>query len=166
MEGAISLMEGDDMYLRITLAALHLIALGLGLGAVIQRGSALRESPTPSSLKRVFRHDAMWGIAALLWLSTGLWRLLGEIEKPLGYYFQNHVFNAKMGFFVLIILLELSPAITLARWRRSVARGEPPELVASPGTARRLATISHIEALLVVLMVFAATIMARGLGTS
>ena len=30
--------------LRITLAGLHLIALGLGLGAVLARGTALRES--------------------------------------------------------------------------------------------------------------------------
>ncbi len=29
--------------LRVALAALHLIALGLGLGAVLTRGNALRE---------------------------------------------------------------------------------------------------------------------------
>lgn len=152
------------MYLRITLAALHLVALGLGLGAVIQRGSALREQPTHASLKRVFRHDATWGIAALLWLATGLWRLLAHTEKPLLYYMQNYAFFTKMGLFVLIILLELSPMVTLIRWRAAMARGEPPELVSSPGRARRLATISHIQALLVVLMVFAAVTMARGYG--
>ena len=152
------------MYLRIAQAALHLIALGLGLGAVIQRGSALREPPTHSSLRRVFRHDALWGIAALLWLATGLWRLLANVEKPLLYYMQNYAFFTKMGFFVLIVLLELSPMVTLMKWRRAMARGEPPELVSSPDKARRLASISHFQALLVVLMVFAAVTMARGYG--
>jgi uncharacterized membrane protein len=34
--------------------------------------------------------------------------------------------------------------------------------VAVPGTARAIATISHVQALLVVVMVFAAAAMARG----
>ena len=52
--------------LQVGLAALHLIALGLGLGAVIQRGTALREIPDVLSMRRVFRADTLWGIAALL----------------------------------------------------------------------------------------------------
>jgi putative membrane protein len=152
------------MTLRIALAAFHLIALGLGLGAVIQRGVALREPATAASLRRAFRADAMWGIAALLWLSTGLWRLLDGTEKPLGYYMQNHVFFGKMGLFLVILALEIMPAVTLARWRRALARGDAPETIAAPATTRRIATISHIEALLVVLIVFAAVSMARGLG--
>jgi uncharacterized membrane protein len=66
--------------LRITLAALHLIALGLGLGAVIARGTALRESPSNAALRRAFRSDSTWGFAALLWIVTGLWCLLDGID--------------------------------------------------------------------------------------
>src|SRR3982750_4743263 len=79
--------------LRITLAALHLVALGLGLGAVIARGTALRESPSNAALRRAFRSDSTWGIAALLWIATGLWRLLSGMEKPTGYYVKNPVFH-------------------------------------------------------------------------
>lgn len=75
--------------LRLTLAAVHLIALGLGLGAVLARGTALRETPTRDSLRRPFRADTLWGIAAALWISTGLWRVLGETEKTAGFYFAN-----------------------------------------------------------------------------
>lgn len=152
------------MLLRIALAAFHLIALGLGLGAVIQRGVALREPATAASLRRAFRADAMWGIAALLWVSTGLWRLLAGTEKPPGYYLGNHVFWGKMGLFLLILALEIMPAVALVRWRRALARGDAPEAIAAPAAARRIATISHVQALLVVLMVFAAVSMARGLG--
>ena len=67
--------------LRVVLAALHLIALGLGLGAVLTRGNALREPVSSGSLRRALRADTLWGVAAGLWLATGLWRLFGATEK-------------------------------------------------------------------------------------
>ena len=152
--------------LRITLAALHLIALGLGLGAVIARGTALRESPSNAALRRAFRSDSTWGFAALLWIGTGLWRLLEGIEKPRAYYLTNPVFHAKMGLFLLILLLELWPMMTLLRWRRSFSAGESAERLMTSGAGRRIATISHVEALVVVVMVFVAVALARGLGLS
>ena len=152
------------MILRLSLAALHLIALGLGLGAVIARGTALREVPTAGSLRRAFRADAMWGIAAGLWIVTGLWRWLGATEKATGYYLANHYFLGKMGFLVLILILEVLPMVTLIRWRMAMGRGEPAESVHHAGAAKRVAIISHVQALLVVLMVFFAAAMARGYG--
>jgi putative membrane protein len=152
--------------LRITLAALHLIALGLGLGAVIARGTALREPPSNAALRRAFRSDATWGFAALLWIVTGVWRLLEGIEKPTAYYLANPVFHAKMGLFLLILLLELWPMLTLMRWRRTFSAGESAERLMTSGPGRRIATISHIEALLVVAMVFVAVALAKGFGSA
>ena len=91
--------------LRISLAALHLLALGIGLGAVISRGTALREPPSNAALRRAFRSDGLWGLAALLWVSTGPWRWLAGIEKPSGYYLTNPVFHAKLGLFLVILIL-------------------------------------------------------------
>jgi putative membrane protein len=109
--------------LRITLAALHLVALGIGLGAVWARARGLGARPLDrASVRRVFAADGWWGVAAVLWLGTGLWRLLAGTEKATAYYVANHIFLAKMGFFVAILLLELWPAITLVRWRRVAAR--------------------------------------------
>jgi putative membrane protein len=150
--------------LRVTLAALHLLALGLGLMAVVMRGSALRESPTVQSLRRALRMDAFWGAAAALWLVTGLWRLFGATEKPTGYYFENHWFLAKMTLFVLIVALEIVPMLAMIRWRKALARGEAPESFVAAPAARRIAAIGHVQALLAVLMVFAAAAMARGYG--
>ena len=150
--------------LRITLAALHLLALGLGLGAVISRGTALREPASNAALRRAFRSDGLWGLAAVLWVSTGLWRWLAGIEKPAGYYTTNPVFHTKLGLFLLILGLELWPAITLLRWRRSFAAGESAERLMNTGAGRRIAVISHVEALLVVAIIFLAVTMARGYG--
>ena len=150
--------------LRLILAALHLIALGLGLGAVIARGTALREAPTAGSLRRAFRADATWGIAAGLWITTGLWRWLAGIEKAPGYYMSNHFFLGKMGFLVMILVLEVLPMVTLIRWRKALAGGQPAEAVHDAAAGKRMAIISHVQALLVVLMVFFAAAMARGYG--
>ena len=152
--------------LRLALAGLHLIALGLGLGAVLSRGAALREVLAPGSLRRAFRADMIWGIAFGLWLVTGLWRLFGETEKTILYYMVNHVFFAKMGLLLLILALEIWPMITLIRWRGALRRGDAPETVVDVAAARRIAIISHIEATIVVVIVFAAVAMARGYGSS
>jgi putative membrane protein len=150
--------------LRITLAALHLIALGIGLGSVIARGSALREHLSPDVLRRVFRADTVWGIAAALWIITGLWRAIAGTEKSPMYYVSNDFFWAKMGMLLLVLALEIWPMLTLISWRKALARGAEPLQFGGSGAARRIALISDIEATLVALMVFAAVAMARGYG--
>jgi putative membrane protein len=149
------------MILRWILAALHLLALGIGLGAVWARGRALQGVLDTHELQRVFRADALWGGAAALWISTGVWRLLGGLEKSTSYYLQNHVFLTKMGLLLAILVLEVRPMVTLIRWRRASAMGHPLDAAA----ARSMATISFVQAGLVVLMVLAATAMARGIGS-
>lgn len=148
------------MITRWLAASFHLLALGIGLGAVWCRGRALRGPLDQPGLRRVFLADGAWGIAALLWLGTGLWRLLAGMEKSTGYYLQNHIFLGKMALFLLVVALEIWPMITLIRWRRRVARGEQPDTHTAPA----LAGISFLQAAIIVLMVFAATAMARGYG--
>ena len=150
--------------LRIALAALHLLALAIGFGAVVTRSAALRAFPlTGRDVKRAFKADSFWGLAAVLWLGTGLWRLLAGTEKATSYYLHNMLFNAKMGAFVLILLLEIAPMITLIRGRRLAARGgegwRPDD-----SRARRIALIGYLEATIVIAMIGLATAMARGLG--
>jgi putative membrane protein len=148
------------MTARWLAASLHLLALGIGLGAVWARGRALRSSLDAGTLRQVFLADTLWGLAAVLWISTGLWRLLAGLEKGTGYYLQNHLFMTKMALLALVLLLEIRPMITLIRWRKTVSRGEAPDTRAAPLLAR----ISFVQAWLIVLMVFAATAMARGMG--
>jgi putative membrane protein len=151
--------------LRITLAVLHLLALGIGLGAVYARGrSANRLGESPQALRATFAADSWWGFAALLWIVTGVWRAFAGTEKSSSYYWSNHVFYAKMGLFALIFLLELYPIITLMRWRRATQRG----LIDSNQLATRgrtIARISDVQLLLVIAMVTTAVMMARGYGS-
>jgi putative membrane protein len=148
------------MLIRWLFAAVHLLALGVGLGAVWARGRALRGQLDAAGLRRVFYADSWWGVAALLWIGTGLVRAFGGLEKGTAYYLGNHLFWGKMSLLVLILLLELGPMIALVRWRMEVGRGIQPDTRAAPAFAR----ISFVQAVLVMLMVLAATGMARGYG--
>ena len=147
--------------LRLVLAAVHLIALGIGLGAVWARGRALGAAHEQGALRRAFAADAWWGIAALLWIASGLWRLLAGTEKASTYYTNNHVFWAKMGLLALILALEVWPMLTLIRWRR---RSKSSVAGADAATARAIARISYVQAALILAMVVAAVSMARGYG--
>ena len=148
--------------MRLTLAAVHILALGIGRGAVWSRARSLRGRLDTEGLRRVFAADSWWGLAAALWLATGLARLFMETEKSTAYYMSNPLFHAKMGMFVLIVLLEIWPMVTLIGWRRQRARS------GNVGTtsAGRLAAVSTFQALLVMGIVFVAVALARGYGAS
>jgi putative membrane protein len=150
------------MLLRWLFAALHLLGLGIGLGAVWSRARALCGPLDPAALRRVFYADGWWGVAAAIWIGTGLVRVIGGLEKGMEYYLHNHVFWGKMALLLGILVLEVSPMVTLIRWRVLVARGEMPDTT----PAGRFATISYVQAALVLLMVLAATAMARGIGAA
>lgn len=151
--------------LRLALAVFHLFAFGIGLGAVWARARALRGPLDSGSLRRAFQADTWWGVAAGLWISTGLWRLLAGTEKATGYYMSNHIFLGKMGLFLLILALEIWPMITLIRWRRTGAASGS-DIAALAPRARRISAISYVEAVLVLLMAAAAVAMARGYGSA
>lgn len=147
------------MTMRWLFAALHLLALGIGLGAVWARGRALAHASDRASLQRAFTADNWWGGAAALWIVTGLTRLW-FLEKGPAYYAHNWLFLSKMALFLVIFLLEVTPMITLIRWRGVVRRGGTPDLARAPVFAR----ISLAQAFIIIVMVVAATGMARGFG--
>lgn len=148
------------MLLRWLFASLHLLGLGIGLGAVWARARALRGPLDPTGLRRVFYADGWWGVAAAIWIGTGLVRVLGGLEKDMDYYLRNHVFWGKMTLLLLVLVLEIGPAVTLVRWRVQLGRGETPDT----RLASRFARIGMVQAALVLLMVLAAAAMARGIG--
>lgn len=150
------------MLIRWLLAALHLLGLGVGLGAVWARARALRGPLNRAGLRRAFHADGWWGVAAAIWIGTGLVRVIGGLEKSMDYYLQNHVFWGKMTLLLAILLLEVSPMVNLARWRIQLRRGETPDT----RLAGRFASISYVQAVLVLLMTLAATAMARGIGVA
>jgi putative membrane protein len=104
--------------------------------------------------------DNVWGLSALLLIITGSIRAFGGFEKGASFYLQEPLFHVKMGALVLILLLEIAPMIALIRWRIALRKGAPLRL----GRAHQFAAIGSVQLALLVVMMFAATGMARGVG--
>jgi putative membrane protein len=147
------------MLVHWSLAAIHLLAFALGFWAVLTRGTAFsRLAAGTGEPRRVLMADNLWGGSAVILLVTGGLRAFGGYEKGTDYYLHQPLFHLKMTLFILILLLEVAPMLALIKWRIALARGS----AIDTGRAKLFARISHVEALLVLLMVVAATGMARG----
>lgn len=148
------------MLVRWLLAAIHLLAYGFALASILRRTWALRRATVPAALRAVFRADTGWGISALVLIVTGLMRAFGGFEKGADYYLHEPLFHLKMALLVIILVLEVPSMLALMRWRAANRKGATPDL----HKARSYARYSVIQTILLVLMVFAASGMARGIG--
>jgi putative membrane protein len=139
------------------LSAIHVLTLALGLGAVFLRGRALRRPLDEAGWQRLLAADNAWGIAAVLWITTGLARVFFG-GKETGFYWRNGFFWVKLALFGAVFALELRPMMTFVRVRS--ARRRRVSLPRFPLETYRL--INTVELGLVVAIVFVAAFMARG----
>jgi putative membrane protein len=147
------------MLLRYSIAVLHLFALAIGLAAVYARWRALRGLKDAHGLAPVLHADNWYGVAAVLWVVTGLLRAFGGLEKGTAYYLESHWFMGKLGLFATVGALEVLPMVVLVRWRIALKRGQPVDLRKAP----LLAMLTLFELPLLVLIVLMAAAMARGM---
>ncbi|CAG4905794.1 DUF2214 family protein [Paraburkholderia saeva] len=147
------------MLFRWLLAAIHLLGFGYALASILGRSRLLRRCTTTVDLPAIFRADAGWGVSALVLIITGGMRAFGGFEKGGDYYLHAPLFHLKMTALVLILLLEIAPMMALIRWRIALKAGTTPDLT----RAGRFARIGTLQTVLLVVMVFAASGMARGI---
>jgi putative membrane protein len=139
------------------LSAIHVLTLALGLGAVVMRGRALARPLDEAGWQRLLAADNLWGIAAVLWIVSGLARVFFGGKEP-SFYWHNGFFWIKIALFGVVFALELTPMMTFIRVR--TARRRRTVLPRFPVEAYR--RINTAEIVLVVAIVFAAAFMARG----
>ena len=145
------------MIVSALLSGVHLLTLGLGLGAVFMRGRALARPLDDAGWQRLLAADNVWGIAAGLWIASGLGSVFFGGKEP-DFYWHNGFFWVKLALFGLVVALELTPMMTFIRVRS--ARRRSTTLPRFPvETYRR---INSAQVVLVVAIVFVATFMARG----
>jgi len=155
-----SLWRNIPPMLAALFASLHVLALAIGLGAVFARGRALRALVRgDGKLEAVFFADNFWGLAALLWIGSGLARLFGQLDKGLDFYVFNGLFWVKMGLFALVFALEIAPMVSLIRWRAALRKGGSPDTRRAPLLVR----LNDAEVALVLVIAFVAPMMSRGL---
>ncbi len=143
-------------FLTALASAVHVLALGVGLGAIFARQRGLKH---PVDVEAVLRADNWWGVAAVLWIASGLARAFGGLEKGTAFYLANNLFWVKMSLYGVASLLELWPMYTFIVWRVRLQKGQPLDLSRAP-TLRRL---SQLEVALVCVIPIVAAGMARGL---
>lgn len=146
--------------LAAVISALHVLALAIGLPSAFLRGRALKGRLDREGVRRVLAADNLWGLAAALWLVTGLLRAFAGLDKGTAFYMASWLFWLKLGLFATVGALEIRPMVTLMRWRAALRRGAMPDTSA----ARSLYHVNHVELALVVVIVFVAAFMARGYG--
>lgn len=146
--------------IRWLFAALHLLALGIGLGAIWTRAGALRQLSRGGSLRAVFTADTWWVVALSLWLLTGLVRVIAGLEKPGAYYIHNPLFWTKMALASAVYVIELWPMAILIQWGLWLGKGRPLDTA----VASRLAVMSYAQSALLLAILLLAVALARGLG--
>lgn len=147
------------MDLRYTIATIHVLTLALGFASCWMRAAALQRLKDQSGVNDVLKADNAWGIAAALWLITGLWRAFGGIEKGTAYYLDNTAFLVKMGLFLVIFILEMKPMITFIRWRILKGKGQAIDISVAPAFART----TYVQLFILIPIAAMATAMARGI---
>ena len=111
--------------------------------------------------RQILRVDMVLGIAAAVLLAAGLARVF-LFEKSAAYYFHNGPFLVKFSLFFIVGLLSIYPTVTFLKWRPALRQGRAPVL--ADDTRRRLRLIVHLEATGVVVILFCAALMAKGIG--
>jgi len=150
--------------MEILVAYLHylsIIATGSFLTAeLVLCRAAPPTGPTAGYVRVLSRVDVGYFTAALAALATGVIRLF-FYAKGVGFYLPNPFFHAKLGLYVLVAVISITPTVRIIRWSRALAQGGPPP---TPADIRGVRRLVHVELMLLALIPLMAVLMARGIG--
>lgn len=142
-------------------AFLHHLAAFAVVSTLVLEFVLIRDAITPQSARRLQRVDLIFGIAATVLLVVGLLRV-AHFEKGAAYYFHNAFFIAKLSLFLVVGLLSILPTVQFIAWGKAAKRGEMPAV--APERVRLLKALIHAELAGIVLILFCAAFMAKGMG--
>ncbi|MFO0555900.1 MAG: DUF2214 family protein [Polyangiaceae bacterium] len=139
-------------------SAIHLLGVSGAVAFSVLRLVALRRR----DVEGIRFADNGNGLAAILLYGAGLYRLFGELEKPVAYYTANHVFWLKMGLLGVIAVLEAYPQYVVFPWHMRAARKLPIE--PKPGQIERVFKFAAWQMPCLVGIIVCASLMAHGIG--
>jgi putative membrane protein len=138
----------------------HLGAFAL-VSAIVAEFLLTKGDISPITARKLLIADFMVGVSAAIVLTAGVLRVL-FFEKGLDYYLHNYAFLGKMTLFVAVGLISVIPTRQFLSWRNSISRGEAP--IIGTDSMMRIRRIIHLELAGVVLILFCAALMAKGVG--
>lgn len=143
------------MATEIIVRYLHFLGIGLWVASLAGEFILLQPEMTRQEIKRLFRLDRWYGIAAIVVVGMGLIMWMG-IGKPAEFYTNNPLFLLKVSLAGLVGILSIIPSIFFARERKGPAE----EKVALPN---RILWLVRVELILMVFIPLLAILAARGI---
>jgi putative membrane protein len=143
------------------MAFLHHLAAFTLVSVLIYEHTAFRKDMSFAEARRLQRMDLLYGISAGVLLIVGLLRVF-YFEKGANYYAQNWFFWTKMIGFALAGLLSIYPTVRFVSWNKFFSNNQAPEI--SDQDFSRIKMILRLELLGIVIIIFSAAMMARGVG--
>lgn len=145
------------------MATLHHIFAFTLTACLIYEFIAYRKELSVGEARRIQRVDLVYGISAGLLIVIGLLRVY-FFEKGSNYYFHNHLFWMKMALFAIVGLLSIFPTVRFLKWNSALKANLAPQI--QDAEFKRVHLFLWLELAGIVLILFAAPMMARGLGMS
>ena len=145
------------MLVSAIFAFLHFLsAFGLVSTVILER-VLLKPKLSLAELKRLAKIDGLYGLSAISVLIVGFLRVY-YFEKGSSYYFSNPIFLLKLTILIIIGLLSIYPTIRIIKWSKLKA-----DLSIEPAIYRKTIQVLNFELLLLVLLILAASLMAKGI---
>lgn len=142
------------------MASLHHLAAFTLAACLVYEFVSFRKAMTADDVRRIQRADMWYGISSIVLLVAGLLRVF-FFEKGAVFYGANPMFWTKMALFTLVGLLSIYPTVRYIRWGK-LSEGAVFEVPDEEHTRIRL--MLNLEIVGLVLILFAAPAMARGIG--
>ncbi|WP_235298898.1 DUF2214 family protein [Portibacter marinus] len=143
------------MTLELLIRYLHFISIITVAGALVSEHMLLAKELPRRVIKKLSILDAIYGVAAILIVITGLTMWFG-VGKGAEFYTTNPVMHTKFTLFIVLGILSIFPTIFFIKNRK----GDPDEIVVVP---KRIFMYLRIEILLLFIIPFLAVLMARGI---
>jgi putative membrane protein len=142
-------------------AFLHHVAAFTLASAVVAEFLMLRNEMSLRNARGILRVDLILGIAAATVLTVGVVRVL-FFEKGTAYYLSSASFIAKISLFAVVGLLSMIPTREFLSWRIAIRQGQSPAV--RPEKIRLARRVIHWELAGLLLIIFCAALMAKGIG--
>ena len=149
------------MYMPAIMAFLHHLAAFTVVGSLVAEVVLFKPPLTAVQARRIQITDSIFGLSAMALLVIGLLRVF-YFEKGSGYYFHDAFFLTKLTAFIAAAIISIYPTVLFLSWSKALRQGIAPEIPASQTRRARMCLMLELTAIVVIL--FCAPFMARGLG--
>ncbi len=149
------------MFFSALIAFGHFVAFFGLVSALTLQIALVKPSPDIDTAKRIQRADRAYGLMAGLVLLFGFLRVF-YFEKGSDYYFDNIFFLTKIALFIGVGLMTIYPTMTYQRWGKEIKQGIAPTF--GETDSARLRKYLHYQLIGIGLVLFCASMMAKGFG--